>query len=322
MTDEPEAVTSGMSTGSLITAVAVASAVLLGITGFVLSPLVFSGATPAVPSPSVSSTATPASSATPSATAKPVSVQPAALPALTKPLSIRFLFAHQSVGASITAVVPEVYKKAKLAQPKVGWWDEVMNTKTPVFAHVPIGTNGDPEGKLADFVRYLDEAPAGGLDMALLKLGYADINASTDVDTLFEEYATTMADLQAKHPDIVLLYSTVPLVVDRGSQLVAAAKVTGVSDPTWPAASDNIARERFNTLVRAKYRASGKLYDVAALEARAAGGKLTAMQYEGQWYPVLNPELAAPDRQHLNDTGALQLATELVKLVSSVPQAK
>jgi hypothetical protein len=83
--------------------------------------------------------------------------------------------------------------------------------------------------------------------------------------------------------------------------------------PSDPA--DNMARERYNTLVRERYGASGRLFDIARVESTTPSAERTTGEYEGRTYYALDRELAA-DPGHLNDTGAERVAEEFVRVVS------
>ena len=48
------------------------------------------------------------------------------------------------------------------------------------ISHFLIGSNGDPIAKIRDFVATIDAGAAQGADIALMKLCYADFDATTD----------------------------------------------------------------------------------------------------------------------------------------------
>lgn len=307
-----------VSTGSLVSALVGACAVFLGTTLFLVSPQLITAMglgrddpTPVMPTPTASPTAT----TTP---ATRVSVKPTTLPALKKPLSVRVLFGHQSEGEAIFEAVPSVYRRAKIRQPQVGPWRQVWRENDPIFANAEIGEDGDEHGKMVEFAELVNEASAGGLDVALMTFSYVDFDTETDVESVFDEYSTMMTNLQEIHPDIIFIYTTVPMVVDSGTRIVGSKKAKGIAGSAWPHESANIARERYNELVRQQYRETGRLFDIAALEARAKDDRMVVKNLGGEWYPVLNPDLADDDGEHLNATGGRQLATELMKLVTAV----
>ncbi len=119
-------------------------------------------------------------------------------------------------------------------------------------------------GKFGDFTDGERRSLGDGVDVALLKLCYVDVVAGTDVDAVFAAYSALMDELERKHPSVRFLYTTVPLSTDRGWKSIVKSWI-GRDDQMGPA--DNIARERYNELVRARYGASGRLFDIAAVEA-------------------------------------------------------
>ncbi|MHB1010524.1 MAG: hypothetical protein ACYC1E_15120 [Propionibacteriaceae bacterium] len=208
----------------------------------------------------------------------------------------RVFFGHQSVGANIIAGVQATFTESGLAL-LVTETREVEAGETGVLAHAPVGRNGDPYSKMADFAAILDGPSGSRVGVALLKLCYIDVVAGTDVDALFAAYASMLADLERRHPAVRFLAATVPLTTDR-------------TDP-----ADNVARERYNELVRARFAASGDLYDIAAVEATLAQSPMERRSGSTP-YHVLNKALAA-DSGHLNDLGARLAAAELIRLVAA-----
>lgn len=225
----------------------------------------------------------------------------------------RVLFGHQSVGANVLDGVPAVYDAAGVAAP------QVVETRSPVtsgggyLAHTYVGHNGDPVGKLADFTRVLDGPLGDQVDVAMVKLCYVDIDATTDVDMVFDAYVRTMADLAARHPSIRFLYTTVPLTADRGLKERLKAAL-GRGDRMGP--EDNRARQRYNERIRERFGGTGRLFDIAAVESTLLQGTPTRRgSGEGAYY-VLNDNLRS-DRGHLNPRGAQAAAAELVRVVAA-----
>lgn len=280
--------------------------------GVVLAPVLTTERTPAsLPG------ASPRTSTTPSASPTPGADTPVPAPApLDAPLDVRVLFGLQSIGYDIVNGVPKAFTSAGLARPKVIKWSAAAKTKGPFLATASIGRDGDPRSKLKAFADLVNEAPRGSAQVALMAFNYQDISAEADVDSLFQSYLATMDSLETANPDITLLYSTVPVTAGNSWREVEAATVEGLSGVTQPVWQDNIARERFNTMIRQQYAASGRLFDIAALQADLGDGKVAAKQHENQLYYVLNPELSSNGRR-LNARGSRELATQLMMLVAA-----
>lgn len=261
----------------------------------------------------------------PSATTTPTAAAPTDRP-LPKPnslqsaLSLRVLFGTQSIGSDIAKGVPAAFAQAKLPKPRVVKWSSARRFKGPILATATIGQTGDPRSKFRSFANLVNGAPRGSIRVAVMAFNYQDVSAETDVDALFQNYVETMDSLETANPDVTLIYSTVPITGSNSWREVDAGTVEWLSGVTQPVWQENIARERFNTLVRQQYGESGRLFDIAALEARVGKGKVAAKQHEGQWYHVLSPALSS-DGRRLNAEGSRQLASELLKLIAAVPNS-
>jgi hypothetical protein len=243
---------------------------------------------------------------------------------------LRVFFAHQSVGMNLLEAIPEVYADRGLPVPTVaplsgpdGRAETVAQTgSVPVdgpdgfLAHAYFGQNGDPMAKIADF----DARVRGGLgrevDVALMKLCYADIVSTTDVDAVFASYRDTMADLERDFPEVTFLHVTTPVSTDPGWRS-RVKKLLGRDAHLGPA--DNAARERLNTLMRGEYPAD-RLFDLAALESTAPDGRRSAGSDGGSRYYALYPGYAA-DAGHLNEAGAMVAAAHLLDLMASATRA-
>lgn len=231
---------------------------------------------------------------------------------LTSAAQARVLFAHQSVGRNILGAVPLVYREAGIPAAEVVQSPAPVSPARPCLTHVPVGRNRDPLGKLREFAELLDGPFSGSLDVAIIKLCYADVDADTDVDTLFEAYGSTMDGLARRHPELNLIYATVPLTTDRGWKARVKA-VLGRDRRNGPA--DNVARYRYNTKVRQKYGDSGRLFDIAAVEATLATEPMLRRR-RTESYEVLNAALSS-DSGHLNERGSWAAAVALLRAIAA-----
>lgn len=228
----------------------------------------------------------------------------------------KVLFGHNSVGMNILDGVSKVYADASVPAPAVADVSgpeisgaSMTDAEGAAMRHAYIGVNEDPLSKFAAF-KELVASPAGkDVDVALMKLCYVDIIAATDVQAVFDAYVSTMEEVEAAHPDVRFLYTTVPLTADRNWKSKVKAAL-GRDDEMGPA--DNIARERYNAMIREKYGATGRLVDIAATEADGTGER----SQDGSTYYVLNKNLTF-DRGHLNEAGSEAVAAELLKMVAT-----
>ncbi|WCD92924.1 SGNH/GDSL hydrolase family protein [Microbacterium sp. nov. GSS16] len=224
------------------------------------------------------------------------------------------LFGHQSVGMNVLDGIAALYRDAGREPPAIidVGADPDAVPATPAIEHAFVGVNGDPSSKFAAFRELVESAAGAGADVAFVKLCYLDVTAGTDTEAVFAEYHALMTELEAEHPDITFLYTTVPLTTDRSWRANLKALV-GIDDQMGPA--DNRARERYNALVRAEYGGS-RLFDVAAVQATLATAPEVRDQ-RGEKYHVMNAALSA-DAGHLNEAGGRIAAVELVRIIAGL----
>lgn len=263
---------------------------------------------------------TPANNPSPSAEPTPAIT---AAPTRLAPLKARVLFGVQSVGADIAKGIPRAYSAAHVRKPKVISWSKANNGKNKkgyLVATARIGTNGKALSKLRAFARLVNDAPRGSIDVAVMAFNYQDVTAETDIDSLLQSYSETMESIEKANPDVTFLYSTVPVTTSNSWRAVNQNALTGISDADQPVWQDNIARERLNSVIRERHGQTGRLFDIAVLQAKIGGGKVAAKQHDDQWYHVMNPALSSNGKQ-LNKTGQTQLAKSLMLLATAAAKS-
>lgn len=228
----------------------------------------------------------------------------------------RVLFGHQSVGANILGGISTLYDEAGVSEPPVVETRETVTSEGGFIAHAHVGVNGDPLGKLADFAKILDGPLGDEVDVAVVKFCYVDIVASTDVEAVFDAYVATISELEARHPDVRFVYTTVPLTADRGLKSRIKA-LLGSDDQMGPA--DNIARQRYNELIRERFGMSGRLFDIAAVQSTMQTAPTTRTD-DGETYYVLSDDLRS-DRGHLNEQGSEAAAAEFLRVIAAAAPA-
>ena len=229
----------------------------------------------------------------------------------------RVYFGHQSVGANIMEGVADLVA----AEPRLGLrvvTDAAALEAGGAFLHGPVGRNGDPGGKTDDFAARLDGPLAGRVDVAFHKYCYVDVTAASDVPALFERYRAGMARLAAAHPHVVFVHVTAPLVTVPGG---AAAGVKRLLGRTPGRAADDLARERFNQLMREAYAGREPLFDLAAVESTRPDGSREAIAAGGARAYALVPAYAS-DGSHLNEAGRRRVAEALLVFLARLPAAR
>lgn len=228
----------------------------------------------------------------------------------------RIFFAHQSVGDNILGAIPEVYGQAGRGTPDIVELDSSQPPEEVVqgtILHRHVGVNGDPQGKLTDFAEQLRSGLGTQVEVAILKFCYVDISAETDVQALFEDYRSTLAQLGKEFPAVVFVPATAPLTTEDGARQ-AVKNLLGRS-------SDNIAREKYNALVRAEYAGSGPLFDIAAVESTRPDGTRVSRSTNGQVHFALYSGYAS-DEGHLNADGARRAASEFLATAARADSAR
>jgi len=223
---------------------------------------------------------------------------------------MKVFFGHQSVGMNILDGVRAVYAAHGMAAPPIEEGSTQPGRDGGFIDHAFIGENGNPLLKIQDFGAKMRSGIGQAVNMAMMKFCYVDINGSTDVDTLFDSYRTSMAALQREFPDVIFNYVTVPLTTEPGLRAKMKRLLTGISR----SAADNAARERLNALIRRQY-AGDHLFDLAAIESTAPDGSRAVGSYQGQRYHALHDGYAA-DYGHLNGEGAQTVATAWLKTIA------
>lgn len=233
-------------------------------------------------------------------------VSPEALDAVAEG---RVLFAHQSVGGNILGGVPAVYAAhGRTAPPAVELSDAGPED---ALVHVRIGANGDPLGKIREFDRLIRGGLGEQLDVAVLKLCYADVHEGADVHGIFTAYRDTLHGLQQDYPDVTFVAATVPLQVKRGPLGTIKAWV-GQGDRLG--SEHNATRDELNALLRAEY-ADTHLFDVASIESTTEGGDRVTARHDGEVVYALHKDYAK-DPGHLNADGAAVVAEGFLAVVA------
>lgn len=227
-----------------------------------------------------------------------------------------FYFAHQSVGYNIVGGLSRVL--TRLGRPDLFSIRELQPGQ-PVpqtgVLHSTVGENGDPKSKMMEFQHYLDEELGDARpDMAMLKFCYVDIDKETDISALAKEYEQSLLEVSRKHPETLVIYSTVPLRVFNDSWKARIKRLLGMD--VWGDEA-NIKRNAYNALIRKKYAHTGRLADVAAWESTYPDGKPHRVSLFGKEYAELIPEYT-DDGKHLNAYGQQVVAGRLLELLASL----
>lgn len=215
----------------------------------------------------------------------------------------KLFFGHQSVGAE---VVRGLAMLAEALEVPINIVETscIAAPGAPCFAHARIGRNGDAASKFDDFAALLDGGLAAHVELAMMKLCYVDVTRNADTAGLARRHDAMFEALSGRYPDLRLVAVTVPLTTGCFGLRGRAATLLGRNDPALP---DNRARCGYNDHLRAHYAASGRLFDLAAVESAAAVGSPG-----DSGIPALAPALTR-DGGHLNRRGRKLAAIALTE---------
>lgn len=223
----------------------------------------------------------------------------------------RVVFGHQSVGGNILNGIERLAAQDGV---KIDISEQRTAPAQQGINHFFIGKNGDPMSKIRDFAATVDAGAAQGADVALMKLCYADFNAATDARQLANAYIVSLESLAQRHPGTSFVAVTVPLMAVQTGPKAWIKRLIGKQPSGY---LDNAKRTEFNTLLRERYLAEDRLFDLARIEAEPTG-KRSTIRVDGQEVEALNPELTN-DGGHLNERGQKLVAAAFLNFVGSLP---
>ena len=213
----------------------------------------------------------------------------------------RVLFGHQSVGENILSGVRTLADENNV---KLTITESRSDRgKTPAIFQFMVGRNGDPLGKIKDFVS--TSSSFADIDVAMVKICYVDLNRNSDATAVAKTYADAIKNLERAHPSTRFIAITSPLtVLPSGAKAWMKSLIRGRS----PELADNAKRKDFNDYLRKEFD-KDHLFDLATLEAEKAVD-------DGKEIEVMRPSLT-DDGGHLNDAGQRLVGAAFIKLLAA-----
>ncbi len=218
--------------------------------------------------------------------------------------AIRTFFAHQSVGGNLLAGVRDLQEREGAATLPIVDVGKTTVPDGPVLAHLYVGQNGDPMSKIHGFRQALEGGLGDTMDVAALKFCFWDIQKDTDVETVFEAYAQTIADLQAPFPRVTFVHVTVPLFTRDSDWRAGVRRLLSMDVPRT---LDNAKRDALSERMRARYTGREPLFDLEAFEA--------ASDREDGGIPYLRSDYTY-DGGHLNESARAAGAATFLNIVA------
>jgi hypothetical protein len=229
----------------------------------------------------------------------------------------RIFFGHQSVGGNIVEGLKDVLKDNPQVKIKIVNSDKPGDLKEGIFEHSEIGRNEDPESKINAFSKLVSPGVGRNADIAFFKFCYVDISSSTKVETLFKNYMGKMDQLEKEYPDVKFIHFTVPLLRQPEKSIKSSInKLLGRGNGFFDE-SHNIARNRYNELLKSAYEGREPLFDLARLEAISPDKNLCFFDYQGKKMLSLCPEYTE-DGGHLNAVGRKAVAEQLLVFLTGL----
>jgi hypothetical protein len=225
----------------------------------------------------------------------------------------RIFFAHQSVGANI---VEGLTTLSRTVTPQI----RIVETSSKLpetgsfFAHAKLGKNGDPKGKTDAFVAALEGPLRNRVDVAMQKYCFVDFYADSNPADVFEHYRAAMERLHREFPGLTIVHITTPLMVVQTGPRAFIKRMIGRVPDNY---EDNVAREKYNDLLRTHYTGKEPIFDLAAIETSRADGSRPSVTFRGDTVYALLPQYAS-DSGHLNELGQARVAKALVSFLGDV----
>jgi hypothetical protein len=214
----------------------------------------------------------------------------------------RLFFGHQSVGGNVIEGVQDLLKANPTIPLRVVETSDPAAMTAPGLYHGLVGTNGQPDTKLADFRRLA--AAVGDSGTAMVKFCYIDITKDTDPAALFASYKAAIDSLRAQHPTLAVVHVTLPLQVDPGTMFHWRTVIRGKQTPYRTL---NAIRARYNELLRQEYEGRAPFFDLAHFQSLLSDGSLGVVTHKGAEVPYLAQEWTY-DGGHLNENGRKRIA--------------
>lgn len=237
--------------------------------------------------------------------------------ALARMCQKTFFFGHRSVGSNIIEGMRDLMRSHSAFELHIEETKDADRIASAMLAHAPMGRNGEPESKIAEFREVLENGLGGKVDVAFLKFCYVDVRSESDPQALLDVYCDTIEALKTRFPKVLFLHVTVPLRAApqtvKSTLKATVKRIVGASTVL----DDNRVRARYNELLRERFSGKEPLFDLAGHEAISPDGLQWFVLWKGHEIPVLGPSYT-DDGGHLNAAGrrhvAEQLLVELLKL--------
>jgi hypothetical protein len=227
--------------------------------------------------------------------------------------SEKVFFGHQSVGDNILDGIRDLM--AREPRLKIRIVDSADPGSIPGSAIVEshVGQNRDPQSKNEAFAASLDKGMGRQGGIAMYKYCYVDIDSSTDIRRMFENYRDGITALKLKYPSLKIVHITCPLTT-----VEPAAKAwikSLLARTSWR--DVEAKRNEFNRLLTQAYAGRDPIFDLAQVESTHSDGSRSYFVRGNERIYTLVPEFTT-DGGHLNEAGRRAAAEQLLLLLAKL----
>lgn len=225
----------------------------------------------------------------------------------------KIFFGHQSVGNNVIQGIRDLASTDPRLKLNIVKSSDPQSLSSPAFVEFEIGENGDPQSKSEAFAAILDKGMGAQGGIAMYKYCYVDIDSSTDIQRMFENYRKGISILKGRYPSLKIVHITVPLTT---VEPTAKAWVKSILGKTT-AQDINVKRNEFNKLLRQTYAGTDPIFDLAEVESTHSDGSRSYFTRGAEKIYTLAPEFTT-DGGHLNEAGRRAAAGILLQVLAKL----
>jgi len=227
--------------------------------------------------------------------------------------SKKVFFGHQSVGANIIQGLRDLMVRDPRLKLKIVTSADPESVPGPAVVESSIGQNGNPRSKDEAFAAILDKGLGRQGGIAMYKYCYVDIDASTNVQQMFENYREEIEALRVKYPLLKIVHITVPLTTVEPATRAWVKTLLGRATER----DADAKRNEFNRRLRQTYAGRDPIFDLAEGESTSPDGSRSYFIRDNERVFTLASEYTT-DGGHLNEAGRLALAERLLFLLAII----
>lgn len=225
----------------------------------------------------------------------------------------KIYFGHHSVGHNMVDGITDLMKENPQIKLNIVESSNPLEFTTGVFAHSTVGKNVDPESKINEFVKFMDDGIGNKADIAFFKFCFVDFHTGTNLQNVFKEYQTKMAEIEKKYSDTQFVHVSVPLTSQPGGVKGVLKKLKGFIKKILGRINmyDNKVKYEYNEMLRKEYFDKSRFFDLAMIEATAPDGSVSLFSNSsGANYALYSGY--TDDGGHLDSIGRKQVAEQLL----------